>query len=294
MLGQSLRAAAQPGPRGSISRAPKTANLGSSSSQNPVAVLEVDNLAKRYGDVLALEDLTVRVEGGKCLVLLGRNGAGKTTALRCMAGVLLPTAGTVKVDGIDAADDPAAVRARVGLMPEVPGLYERMSARDYLDYFGAIYDIEPGLRKRRISELLELFELADAGDRWLGTFSKGMRQKVALIRATLHRPRLVLADEPTSALDPDSARRAWDYLNYLKSDGCALVICTHSMEEAEHLAGDIGIMSAGRALAVGNMAALRRRSGLKKRKQVRELPTLQDIYLAIVGNHYALAETRTA
>ncbi len=257
-------------------------------------MLEVDNLGKRYGDVLALEDLTVRVEGGKCLVLLGRNGAGKTTALRWMAGVLLPTAGTVKVDGIDAADDPAAVRARVGLMPEVPGLYERMSARDYLDYFGAIYDIEPGLRKRRISELLELFELADAGDRWLGTFSKGMRQKVALIRATLHRPRLVLADEPTSALDPDSARRAWDYLNYLKSEGCALVICTHSMEEAEHLAGDIGIMSAGRALAVGNMAALRRRSGLKKRKQVRELPTLQDIYLAIVGNHYALAETRTA
>ena len=257
-------------------------------------MLEVDNLGKRYGDVLALEDLTVRVEGGKCLVLLGRNGAGKTTALRCMAGVLLPTAGTVKVDGIDAADDPAAVRARVGLMPEVPGLYERMSARDYLDYFGAIYDIEPALRKRRISELLELFELADAGDRWLGTFSKGMRQKVALIRATLHRPRLVLADEPTSALDPDSARRAWDYLNYLKSEGCALVICTHSMEEAEHLAGDIGIMSAGRALAVGNMAALRRRSGLKKRKQVRELPTLQDIYLAIVGNHHDLAETRTA
>jgi len=257
-------------------------------------VLEVDNLAKRYGDVLALEDLTVRVEEGQCLVLLGRNGAGKTTALRCMGGVLLPTAGTVRVDGIDAADDPAAVRARIGLMPEVPGLYERMSVRAYLDYFGAIYDIEPALRKRRISELLELFELADAGDRWLGTFSKGMRQKVALIRATLHRPRLVLADEPTSALDPDSARRAWDYLNYLKSDGCALVICTHSMEEAEHLAGDIGIMSAGRALAVGNMAALRRRSGLKKRKQVRELPTLQDIYLAIVGNHHDLAETRTA
>jgi len=257
-------------------------------------VLEVDNLAKRYGDVLALEDLTVRVEEGQCLVLLGRNGAGKTTALRCMGGVLLPTAGTVKVDGIDAADDPAAVRARIGLMPEVPGLYERMSVRAYLDYFGAIYDIEPGVRKRRISELLELFELADAGDRWLGTFSKGMRQKVALIRATLHRPRLVLADEPTSALDPDSARRAWDYLNYLKSEGCALVICTHSMEEAEHLAGDIGIMSAGRALAVGNMAALRRRSGLKKRKQVRELPTLQDIYLAIVDNHRDLAEVRTA
>jgi ABC-2 type transport system ATP-binding protein len=257
-------------------------------------VLEVDNLAKRYGDVLALQELSVRVEEGQCLILLGRNGAGKTTALRCMAGVLLPTAGTVKVDGIDAADDPAAVRARVGLMPEVPGLYERMTVRAYLDHFGAIYDLEPGLRKRRIEELLEIFELTDAGDRWLGTFSKGMRQKVALIRATLHRPRLVLADEPTSALDPDSARRAWVYLKDLQREGCALVICTHSMDEAEHLAGEIGIMSAGRALAIGSMVQLRRRSGLKTRRAVRQLPSLQDIYLAIVGNHHELAETRTA
>jgi ABC-2 type transport system ATP-binding protein len=244
--------------------------------------------------VLALSELSVRVGQGECLVLLGRNGAGKTTALRCMAGVLTPTSGTVRVDGIDSADDPAAVRARVGLMPEVPGLYERMSARAYLDHFGAIYDLEPSLRRHRIEELLETFELTDAGDRWLGTFSKGMRQKVALIRATLHRPRLVLADEPTSALDPDSARRAWVYLKDLQRHGCALVICTHSMEEAEHLAGDIGIMSAGRALALGSLNELRRQSGLPSRRELRELPTLQDIYLAIVGNHHDLAETRSA
>ncbi|HMJ40020.1 MAG TPA: ABC transporter ATP-binding protein [Verrucomicrobiae bacterium] len=257
-------------------------------------MLEVVGLAKRYGDVLALRDLSVRVEEGQCLVLLGRNGAGKTTALRCMAGVLLPSAGTVTVDGIDAAEDPAAVRAKVGLMPEVPGLYERMSARSYLDHFGAIYDLEPALRRRRIDELLDLFELAEAGDRWLGTFSKGMRQKVALIRATLHRPRLVLADEPTSALDPDSARRAWVYLKGLQKQGCALVICTHSMEEAENLAGQVGIMSGGLALDIGELAELRRRSGLKTHMEMRELPTLQDIYLAIVGNHIELAESRSA
>ncbi len=257
-------------------------------------MLEVDGLAKRYGDVLALRDLSVRVGEGGCLVLLGRNGAGKTTALRCMAGVLAPSAGTVQVDGIDAAADPTGVRALVGLMPELPGLYERMSARAYLDYFGAIYDLEPSMRRKRIEGLLELFDLADAGDRWLGTFSKGMRQKVALIRATLHRPRLVLADEPTSALDPDSARRAWGYLKDLQSKGCALVICTHSMEEAENLAGEIGIMSAGRALAVGDLPELRRQSGLPARKEVRELPTLQDIYLAIVGNHNDLARPRSA
>jgi len=257
-------------------------------------MLEVERLAKRYGDVLALRDLSVRVGEGACLVLLGRNGAGKTTALRCMAGVLAPSAGTVRVDGIDAATDPTSVRALVGLMPELPGLYERMSARAYLDYFGAIYGLEPAMRKKRIERLLDLFELVDAGDRWLGTFSKGMRQKVALIRATLHRPRLVLADEPTSALDPDSARRAWAYLKDLQTEGCALVICTHSMEEAEALGEEIGIMSAGRALAVGDLAALRRASGLPTRKEVRELPTLQDIYLAIVDNHHELAEPRSA
>jgi ABC-2 type transport system ATP-binding protein len=264
-------------------------------------VLEVENLAKRYGDVLALRDLTVQVDESSCLVLLGRNGAGKTTALRCMAGVLAPTAGTVRVDGIDAAADPAGVRARVGLMPELPGLYERMSARTYLDYFGAIYEIEPSVRRRRIDDLLDTFDLADASDRWLGTFSKGMRQKVALIRATLHRPRLILADEPTSALDPDTARRAWAYLRGLQDAGCALVICTHSMEEAETLAsgrGQIGIMSAGRALAVGDLPELRRQSGLPTRMEVRELPTLQDVYLSIVGNHHdrrhELAEVRSA
>ncbi|TMD34413.1 MAG: ABC transporter ATP-binding protein [Chloroflexi bacterium] len=257
-------------------------------------MLEVHGLAKRYGEVLALHSLSVRVEQGQCLVLLGRNGAGKTTALRCIAGVIVPTSGTVRVDGIDSASDPAAVRAKVGLMPEVPGLYERMSARTYLDYFGSIYDLESALRHRRIEELLEKFELVDAADRWLGSYSKGMRQKIALIRATLHRPRLVLADEPTSALDPDSARRAWEYLKELQDDGCALVICTHSMEEAETLSGQIGIMSAGRALAVGDLAELRGRSGLKSRRELRELPTLQDIYLAIVGNHHELAEPRSA
>src|SRR5438132_13060306 len=153
-------------------------------------MLEVRSIAKRYGDVLALTDLTVDVGERSCLVLLGRNGAGKTTALRCMAGVLAPSAGTVRVDGIDAASEPAAVRARVGLMPELPGLYERMSARAYLDYFCSIYDLPAQTRKRRIETLLELFELSDAADRLLGSYSKGMRQKDAVLRATLHRPPL--------------------------------------------------------------------------------------------------------
>ncbi len=245
-------------------------------------MLAVEGLVKRYGDVVAVADLTVAVEAGRALVLLGRNGAGKSTALRCMAGLILPTAGRVLVDGIDTREDAGAVRARVGLMPEVPGLYDRMSARAYLDYFGAIYGIPEPERRRRIGELLERFELAAAGDRWLGTYSRGMRQKVALIRATLHRPKLVLADEPTSALDPDSARRAWDYLDDLRARGSALVICTHSMVEADALAGEIGIMAAGRLLALGTLDELVLESGLEPRRELRRWPGLEDIYLAIV------------
>jgi ABC-2 type transport system ATP-binding protein len=205
--------------------------------------------------------------------------------MRCMAGLILPTAGRVVVDGIDVRRDANAVRERIGLMPEVPGLYERMPARAYLDYFGAIYGLDPANRARRIDELLERFDLLHAGDRWLGTFSKGMRQKVALIRATLHRPQLILADEPTSALDPDSARRAWAYLNDLRVAGSSLVICTHSMEEAEALSGSIAIMSEGRLLALGSVDELVRQSGLEPRHEVRRWPGLQDIYLAIVGEH---------
>ena len=246
-------------------------------------MLEVHRLAKNYGEVVALSDLSLTVKAGATLVLLGQNGAGKTTALRCLSGLLKPSAGRVVVGGIDSAVDPDAVRAQVGLVPEVPGLYERMSARAYLDYFGRVYGLDDATRKARIGALLELFGLTDAGDRWLGTFSKGMRQKVALIRATMHRPRLILADEPTSALDPDSARIAWGYLEDLRAGGAALVVCTHNMEEAQALAGEIGIMARGRLLAAGDLSALIRAAGLKKHRQVVERPTLEEVYLAIVG-----------
>jgi ABC-2 type transport system ATP-binding protein len=247
-------------------------------------VLQVESLAKRYGDVWAVRELSLKLAPGRTLVLLGQNGAGKTTALRCLSGLLQPTGGRVLVGGVDSRQDPDAVRAQVGLVPEVPGLYERMSARAYLDYFGRVYELDTATRSRRIGELLDLFGLSEAGERWLGTFSKGMRQKVALIRATLHRPRLVLADEPTSALDPDSARIAWSYLENLRGQGAALVVCTHNMEEAQALAGEIGIMAGGRLLASGDLHALARAAGLKPRREVVERPTLEEVYLAIVGN----------
>lgn len=246
-------------------------------------MLEVEALAKRYGEIWAVRGLSVKVEAGETLVLLGRNGAGKSTALRCIAGVLGPTTGRVQVAGVDLAADPDAARSLIGSIPEVPGLYERMPARAYLDWFGRVYEMEPKERRRRIDELLERFDLAVAGDRWLGSFSKGMRQKVALIRATLHRPRLLLADEPTSALDPDSKRVAWAYLDELRSGGAAVVVCTHDMEEAGALAGEVGIMDGGRLLASGSLSRLRSAAGLERRREMIERPSLEEVYLAIVA-----------
>lgn len=246
-------------------------------------MLVVEELSKAYGNVVAVRELTLEVRPGTALVLLGQNGAGKTTALRCFSGLLRPTTGRILVDGIDTRQDADSARARVGLVPEVPGLYERMSARDYLDYFAQVQGVDASTRSRAIPALLELFGVAQAGNRWLGTFSKGMRQKVALIRATLHRPALVLADEPTSALDPDSARIAWGYLDDLRSQGSALVVCTHNMEEAQALAGSIGIMMGGRLLAEGSFGHLVGASGLEPRREMVERPTLEEVYLAIVS-----------
>lgn len=246
-------------------------------------MLEVQHLAKRYGEVWAVRELSLTVAAGETLILLGRNGAGKSTALRCMAGVLQPSAGKVRVAGVDLALDADRARRQIGAIPEVPGLYERMSARGYLDWFGRVYELAEPERKGRIESMLERFDLLADGDRWLGSFSKGMRQKVALIRATLHRPRLLLADEPTSALDPDSKRVAWAYLDELRADGAALVVCTHDMEEASELAGEVGIMDAGRLLASGSWNRLLSAAGLERRQEVVERPSLEEIYLAIVA-----------
>ncbi len=246
-------------------------------------MLAVEGLSKTYGSVVAVRDMTLSVEPGAALVVLGQNGAGKTTALRCFSGLLKPTRGRVLVDGIDTLIDADAARANVGLIPEVPGLYERMSASEYLDYFARVQGVDAATRTRAIPGLLELFGIAEAKNRWLGTFSKGMRQKVALIRATLHRPALILADEPTSALDPDSARVAWGYLQDLRAQGSALVVCTHNMEEAQALAGELGIMRGGLLLARGTFADLVGASGLPTRREVVERPTLEEVYLAIVN-----------
>lgn len=247
------------------------------------AGVEVEGLVKDFGDFRALDDVTFSVRPGQSLVILGENGAGKTTTLRCLAGVLKPTLGTVRVGGISVADDAEAVRATVGLLSEVPGLYERMTAPEYLDFFGRVQGMDAGIRKKRIDELLEIFGLQPRSGVWMGSFSKGMRQKVALVRATLHHPSVLLLDEPTSSMDPAGARLTWDYILALKSEGLAVVVCTHNLRETARVADRLAVMAAGRILAEGTLEELQQELGLKPRYVRTMVPGLEEIYMEVMG-----------
>ncbi|MEA2646069.1 MAG: type transport system ATP-binding protein [Chloroflexota bacterium] len=245
--------------------------------------IDVRGLTKDFGAFRALDDVSFEVRPGESLVILGENGAGKTTTLRCLAGVLVPSEGVVRVGGVSVADDPEAVRSQVGLLSEVPGLYERMTAPEYLDFFGRIQGMADDVRAARIPELLTLFGLDQRTDVWMGSFSKGMRQKVALIRATLHHPRVLLLDEPTSSMDPAGARLTWEYILGLKESGIAVVVCTHNLRETARVADRLAIMAGGRILAQGPLAALQQELGLKPRYVRTLVPGLEDIYMEVMA-----------
>jgi ABC-2 type transport system ATP-binding protein len=251
-------------------------------------------LSKDFGSFRALEDISFTVGGGESLVILGENGAGKTTTMRCLAGVIRPTSGSVMVGGISVADNPEAVRAQVGLLSELPGLYERMTAPDYLDFFGRIHGMPEDIRGRRIAEMLDLFGLDQRTDVWLGSYSKGMRQKVALVRATLHQPRVLLLDEPTSSMDPAAARLTWDYILELKRTGIAVVVCTHNLRETARVADRLAVMAGGRILAHGTLPELQEQLGLEPRYVQTMVPGLEDIYMEVMARAGRLSRRMTS
>ncbi|MFO7623604.1 MAG: ABC transporter ATP-binding protein [Anaerolineales bacterium] len=216
-----------------------------------------EKLSKQFDDFVAVDDVSLQVQAGQVLALLGPNGAGKTTTVRMLTSVLLPTHGQAWVAGYDVVQEPFHVRRSVGVLTENHGLYERMPAGDYLEFFGKIYGLEREALQRRITALMERFGLLGVLDRRIGTFSKGMRQKLALARAMLHEPPVLLLDEPTSAMDPESARLVRDSIHELRSAQRAILICTHNLAEAEELADEIAIINQGRIIVHGSPAALK-------------------------------------
>jgi len=192
------------------------------------------------------------------LALLGPNGAGKTTTVRCLAAILRPSAGRARIAGHDTVRDAQTVRHHVGLLTEFPGLYRRMLPLDYLAFFGRLHDLPAKTIRRRSEQLMDRFGIVQARDQRLGDFSKGMQQKMALIRAMLHDPRVLFLDEPTSAMDPHSAKQVRDAIVELRSEGRTILLCTHNLVEAETLADRIAIIRQGRIVALGTASGLKR------------------------------------
>ena len=221
-------------------------------------MIEAEGLSKQFDDFLAVSDLDLRVQQGELLALLGPNGAGKTTTVRMLSAILRPSGGRAYVNGHDVVAEANTVRRSIGMLTEQPGLYLRMSGLEYLVFYGRLYGMDDDFIRERSIALFERFAMPGAAERRLGTYSKGMRQKVGLIRAMLHDPAVLLLDEPTSAMDPHSAKLVRDAIAKLRRDRRSIILCTHNLAEAEALADRIAIINAGRIVAEGSPSELKR------------------------------------
>lgn len=220
-------------------------------------MIVAEGLTKQFDDFLAVQGVNLNVPAGQVLALLGPNGAGKTTTVRMLTSILRPTHGTASVAGFDVVKDAQKVREVVGVLTEQHGLYGRMNADEYLEFFCKLYRMDAGAARRRIDQLLEEFGLADARRKRLGQYSKGMRQKLSLARALLHEPPVLLLDEPTSAMDPESAHMVREAIRGMRSHERAVILCTHNLVEAEELADQVAIIRSGRILRMGTLEGLK-------------------------------------
>lgn len=219
-------------------------------------MIETENLTKDFGQFRAVDRVTLSVKPGEVLAMLGPNGAGKTTTVRMMTSILAPTSGRAAIAGYDVLTEPERVREHVGVLTEQHGLYERMNGLDYLDFFGDVYHLPRKARRERATKLMTQFGLESALQKRVGEYSKGMKQKLALVRAMLHDPSVLLLDEPTSAMDPQSAKQVRDAITDLRKSERTFLITTHNLTEAQLLADRIAIIRHGRIIANGTIDEL--------------------------------------
>ena len=235
-------------------------------------------LTKRYGSLTAVEDLDLEVGPGELFGFLGPNGAGKTTTIKMLVGLLRPTSGSARIAGIDILAHPEQAKARIGYVPDAATLYDKLSAREFLEFSGDLYHVEPRLRDRRIETLLRFFGLLDRANDFLSSYSRGMRQKVSLTAALLHDPQVLFLDEPTVGLDPLSARQMKDILQDFCKEGKTVFLSTHILEIAERMCTRMGIIDHGRLLAIGSLQELRHMVG-------QDGQSLEQIFLELTGSH---------
>ena len=198
-------------------------------------VLRTERLTKRFERLTAVQDLDLEVREGEVFGFLGPNGAGKTTTLRLLCALIAPTSGTAEVAGYRLGKDDEAIRASVGILTEQPGLYERQSAEDNLMFFATLFGLAPPVARAQTERYLRLMGLWDRRSEAVATFSRGMKQKMAIARAAIHEPRILFLDEPTTGLDPDAARTVREFIAQIRGEGRTVFLCTHNLDEADKL-----------------------------------------------------------
>ncbi len=242
----------------------------------PESLIETRNLFKRYGDKVAVNNISFDVFGGEVFGFLGPNGAGKTTTIKMIVGLLQPTSGTVKVARYNVQTQSLFAKAASGYVPDTPNLYAKLTGRELLHFVGDLYSLDSAQANRRADELLRMFDLSNAADDTFDSYSHGMQQKTSLAAALMHNPKVLILDEPTVGLDPKSARLIKDILRQLADRGSAVMLSTHILEIAERMCDRIGIINKGELVAVGTMDELRK---LGKSGQ----SSLEDIFLSLTG-----------
>jgi sodium transport system ATP-binding protein len=220
-------------------------------------------LTKKFGGFTAVDQVSFEVCNGEVFGLLGPNGAGKTTTMRLLSTLLKPTSGTATIAGHDLLRDPQKVRASIGVLPEDTGLYDRLTPREHLLYYGKLHSMPEDVLRKRSDELLDTMELGDRANTKVGDFSKGMKQKVALLRAFIHDPPVLLLDEPTAGLDVMSARSIHAFVERFRKEGKAIMISTHNMTEAQKLCDRLAIIDHAKIVAVGTVAELQQKTSQK-------------------------------
>jgi ABC-2 type transport system ATP-binding protein len=240
-----------------VADAPRAADA---SPRSDAVALEMQGIDCGFGTQPVLERFGLSVRRGECYALLGRNGAGKTTALRIACGLHAPQAGSIRVLGHDMASEPLLAKRPLAWLPDEPVLYDTLTAGEYLEFVGALWSMDAALVRERSIGLLAQLQLADAADRYLGTYSRGMRQRVALAGALLHEPDLIVMDEPFTGLDPVSARHVRLVLAQRLEAGAAVLLSTHLIDLAERLATRIGVLDRGVVRVEGTVAEIRARA----------------------------------
>jgi ABC-2 type transport system ATP-binding protein len=211
-------------------------------------VVELKGVVKRYNEILAVDNVDLTLNRGEIFALLGPNGSGKSTTLKMLIGLVQPDSGSVNVLGVNVQESPVAVKQLVGYVPESPHLYEFLTGIEYLDFIGDIYGMQNEEKENRITEYLKALQLEGREGDMINGYSDGMKQKIALISAFLHKPKLLILDEPLSALDPRAARIIKDFLHQLKNQGITTIMSTHVLEIAQAVCDRIGIMYQGKSL----------------------------------------------